>query len=163
MAAEVDMALHQAAFEGDIVRLRELLDAGEHDINGFDKHGNTPLILALHFKKNDCVQELLAKGADSGLKTKAGWSPIRYAVASAHIPNIRDIHRANINRERVNLLRRLPSMIEALKAVRTTAINSQKTTPQLSEPRHSISYLQNPPSLALFSFLTLKSLDFINI
>ena len=118
MATEEDMALHKAAFEGDIVRVKELLDAGDLDINAYDKHGNTPLILALHFKKNDVVKELLAHGADSGLKTKAGWSPIRYAVASAHLPNIRDIHRANINRERVNLLHRLPSMIASLKAVR---------------------------------------------
>lgn len=118
MATEEDMALHKAAFEGDIVRLKELLDAGGLDINAYDKHGNTPLILALHFKKNEIVKELLAHGADSGLKTKAGWSPIRYAVASAHLPNIRDIHRANLNRERVNLLHRLPSMIASLKAVR---------------------------------------------
>ena len=125
MSSEEEMALHKAAFEGDIVRLKELLDAGEHDINGYDKHGNTPLILALHFKKNDIVKELLARGADSGLKTKAGWSPIRYAVASAHIPNIRDIHRANINRERVNLLQRLPSMIAALKSVRPQPSKTQ--------------------------------------
>lgn len=118
MAVVEDMELHKAAFEDDLARLRELLDAGTHDINGFDKHGNTPLVLALHFKKNDIVTELLARGADSGTKTKAGWSPIRYAVASAHVPNIRAIHRANINRERVNLLKRLPTMITALKEVR---------------------------------------------
>jgi hypothetical protein len=111
-----DMALHKAAFEGDVEKLKELLDAGS-DINAFDKHGNTPLILALHFKKNGIVQELLARGADSGLKTKAGWSPSRYAVASADVANIRAIHRANINRERINLLQRLPSMIASLKSL----------------------------------------------
>lgn len=111
-----EMGLHKAAFEGDIERLKALLDSG-FEINSFDKHGNTPLILALHFKREEIVQELLARGADSGLKTKAGWSPIRYAIASADIANIRSIHRANINRERFNLLLRLPSMIESLKSL----------------------------------------------
>jgi ankyrin repeat protein len=113
-----DMELHKAAFEGDLAQVRTILDGGKCDINGYDKHGNTPLILALHFKREEIVQELLARGADSGRKTKAGWSPIRYALASAFLPNIRTIHRANMIRERVNMLQRLPTMIASLKSVR---------------------------------------------
>lgn len=119
MDTEPSYELHKAAFEGNLELLKELLDSGDHDVNGFDKHGNTPLILAIHFKRNDIVNELLTHGADVGLKNKAGWSPTRYAIASADMPNLRSVHRASLKRERQNLLARLPTMIEALRSVRS--------------------------------------------
>ena len=154
MAVVEDMELHKAAFEGDLERLKELLDAGTYDINGFDKHGNTPLVLALHFKKNDVVTELIARGADSGTKTKAGWSPIRYAVASANVPNIRAIHRANINRERVNLLQRLPTMIASLKAVRTEGQQTSFSNTQTLLSSYHTFFTLTHPDLAANTVLT---------
>jgi ankyrin repeat protein len=39
--------LHDAAVNGDIVLLKQLLDSGKHDVNGQDASGRTPLAAAL--------------------------------------------------------------------------------------------------------------------
>jgi hypothetical protein len=39
--------LHDAAVNGDIVLLKQLLDSGKHDVNGLDADGRTPLATAL--------------------------------------------------------------------------------------------------------------------
>jgi hypothetical protein len=39
--------LHQAAVDGDSVRLRELLDTGKYNVNSIDENGRTPLAAAM--------------------------------------------------------------------------------------------------------------------
>jgi ankyrin repeat protein len=54
--------LHDAAYKGDLVEIRRLLDRGE-DVNGGIFNDGPPILWALHASQPEVVQELLSRGA----------------------------------------------------------------------------------------------------
>ena len=66
-----DTALHKAAREGDLAKLRSLLDFGA-DPNQRDGNGNRPLIEAVSAGHLNAVRVLIAAGANPNLTSSGG-------------------------------------------------------------------------------------------
>lgn len=66
---------------GDEPAIRKLLEGGA-DVNGRDKDGNTPLLLASLYAGPDCVKLLLQKGADPNAANNVGATPLIRAATS---------------------------------------------------------------------------------
>lgn len=75
----LSLRLHAAINEGNLVAVSELL-AGDIDIEGLDGSGLTPLLSALALEHWDCVNFLLAAGANPYQQTYAGWGSLHYCV-----------------------------------------------------------------------------------
>jgi len=71
-------SLIYAAKNGTIETLKRLLHLNL-DINYKNKNGNTPLIMAIKYKRYGNVKFLLAKGADKTIVNSAGLTPLELA------------------------------------------------------------------------------------
>lgn len=71
-------ALHQAVVEGDRERLKYFLAKDASDVHTIDKHGCTPLCLAVHGGAKDMAKILISYGAD------VNDGSLTYAVAARH-------------------------------------------------------------------------------
>lgn len=81
--AQAQYDLRQAAFSGDLQKLRAILKTGA-DVNTRDGSESTPLMLAVSKGHIAVVRELLAKGADIDLRNSYGWTPLMLAKANRH-------------------------------------------------------------------------------
>ncbi len=75
--------LMEAAFKGDMAKLKKLLTKGA-DINDRDNDRSTPLMVAASQGHAAIVRELLARGADINVQNKYGWTPLMLATAAKH-------------------------------------------------------------------------------
>ncbi|KAG8453080.1 hypothetical protein GDO86_004770 [Hymenochirus boettgeri] len=66
---------HVAAFKGDLVTLRKLVENGIININERDDKGATPLHKAAGQGRLECLQWLLEMGADYNITNEAGETP----------------------------------------------------------------------------------------
>jgi len=110
--------LHKAAYEGNLEEVQRIVASGKVNINARDKHGNSALALAIHFKRLPVVKFLLENGADPTLKSKAGWAPIREALASGSEECVRLVYRALQSSMLQSLKRRLNNLKHGLETVR---------------------------------------------
>ncbi len=78
-------ALIDAAGAGDIAKVQSLLQQGAN-VNGKNKNGFAPLILASLFGKMDVVKLLLDKGADANIQDDGGMAPLILAAGNGNIP-----------------------------------------------------------------------------
>ena len=76
--------LHSAAAEGDVKRVRELLEKGA-DPNARDENGVTPLHLAAYWGRVEIVKLLLEYRADQNAKDKFGVTPLHRAAYMGHV------------------------------------------------------------------------------
>ncbi|KAM4045155.1 ankyrin repeat domain-containing protein 42 [Anomaloglossus baeobatrachus] len=74
---------HVAAYKGDLVTLRKLVESGIININERDDKGSTPLHKAAGTGQVECIQWLLEMGADYNITTEAGETPRDVAKRSA--------------------------------------------------------------------------------
>lgn len=81
------MSLHNAVRNGNIARVRELLNAG-HAVNGLDGWGYTPLVIAIGKGHTNIVKELLNRGANPSLRVK-GAPPIDSAIFRGNLNMVR--------------------------------------------------------------------------
>ncbi len=68
--------LVEASYQGDLARVRELVEAGA-DVNSVDQHGMGPL-LTFH---PDVIAYLLERGADPDLQTNESGAPVLLGLA----------------------------------------------------------------------------------
>ncbi|KPJ09964.1 Ankyrin repeat domain-containing protein 29 [Papilio machaon] len=78
--SRTDVQFHLAALRGDRARLCQLLDTGKVHIDSRDRDGTTPLILSAAMGHTDCVEELLAQGADPACCRTTGTSALFFAA-----------------------------------------------------------------------------------
>jgi hypothetical protein len=76
---KLNKLLLNTAYEGSLVRVRYLLDAGA-DVEVKDNDGQTALMIASWYGYKEVVQVLLAAGADVEVKDNDGWTALMYAL-----------------------------------------------------------------------------------
>ncbi len=80
---KVTEALHRAASEGDVERIRSLLAAGAK-VNEQGRDGQTALHLAVKGGHKGVVELLIAKGADVNAKDQYETTPLHLAASAGH-------------------------------------------------------------------------------
>ncbi|XP_004207792.1 notch-regulated ankyrin repeat-containing protein [Hydra vulgaris] len=79
-----DCQLHNAIMIEDVEAVRSLLEAEVLNINGFGAHGITVLHHACTGGNLEIVKLLVEAGADIGLPTKDGKTPLSLAVSNGY-------------------------------------------------------------------------------
>src|ERR1019366_421430 len=79
-----DAALGKAAREGDLARLKSLLDSGA-DPNRRDGNGNSPLLEALAAGQAAAARALVAAGANPNLASSGGRTPLIAAAIGGRV------------------------------------------------------------------------------
>ncbi|XP_077307528.1 ankyrin repeat domain-containing protein 42 [Lithobates pipiens] len=80
---------HVAAFKGDLVTLRKLVESGIININERDARGATPLHKAAGQGRIECLQWLLEMGADYNITNEAGETPKDVAKRFAQLAAVK--------------------------------------------------------------------------
>jgi len=76
--------LHDAAFNGDVKRVRKFLEKGANP-NAKNKTGRTPLHVAAYMGRVDVVKLLLERGADPNVQNKDGRTPLHDATSGGYV------------------------------------------------------------------------------
>ncbi|XP_027231114.1 ankyrin repeat domain-containing protein 13C [Penaeus vannamei] len=104
--------LHQSVFNGDIRRVSALIRT--YDVAKKDKHGNTPLHLAVMLGHKECIHLLLAHGAPVKVKNANGWSPLAEAISYGDRQTITVLLRKLKQQSREHMEVRRPDLVRAL-------------------------------------------------
>ncbi|NP_001093346.1 ankyrin repeat domain 42 L homeolog [Xenopus laevis] len=80
---------HVAAYKGDLVTLRKLVESGIININERDDKGATPLHKAAGQGQLECLQWLLEMGADYNITNEAGETPKDVAKRFAQLAAVK--------------------------------------------------------------------------
>ncbi|EDQ84932.1 uncharacterized protein MONBRDRAFT_34470 [Monosiga brevicollis MX1] len=86
MADQGALALHRAAYDGDLQALQTALRKKDCDVDARDKHGHTALMLAVYRQHEAVAEALLAAGAEIDTKTKDGWPVLCEAIGIGNTP-----------------------------------------------------------------------------
>ncbi|XP_063048102.1 fibronectin type 3 and ankyrin repeat domains protein 1-like [Engraulis encrasicolus] len=81
--------LHQAVNMNDEVELKRILQAGSVDVNGCDKLGFTPLMVAAQKGYTRLVRMLVAHGANVHIKNSSGKDSLMLACYAGHVEVVR--------------------------------------------------------------------------
>jgi hypothetical protein len=76
---QITHPIHQAAAQGDLVRVKELLNGEPHLLNTNDEEGRTPLHPAVEERQLAAIELLLAWGADINARDNTGETPLHKA------------------------------------------------------------------------------------
>lgn len=93
-----DTVLHEAAFQGDLERLRSELERNKHsNVNARNRLGCTPLRLAATAGHSECVRHLLWHGASVDIADIKAQTPLFVAIKNRHIDCVRALLEAGAN------------------------------------------------------------------
>lgn len=83
-----DTVLHHCILANDVPGLRAALGTavGQANINARDPQGNPPILLATVLNRIECVELLLAAGADTSVKNAGKWSAVAEAISVGNKP-----------------------------------------------------------------------------
>ncbi|XP_068146850.1 ankyrin repeat domain-containing protein 13C [Drosophila tropicalis] len=109
--------MHQSVFEDDIKGLqrRLLLATAQEEVGRKDKHGNTPLHLAVMLGRKHCVRLLLAQNAPVKIKNNEGWSPLSEAISYGDRQTITQVLRMLKLQSREHMESRREKLVNALR------------------------------------------------
>ncbi|XP_021701564.1 ankyrin repeat domain-containing protein 13C isoform X1 [Aedes aegypti] len=113
MSDDESFPLHECVFRGDTRKLSQLLRS--HEPSGKDKHGNTPLHLAVMLGRKECTYLLLAHGAPVKVKNQQGWSPLAEAISYGDRQIICSLLKKLKQQAREQMDQRRPNLVKALK------------------------------------------------
>lgn len=113
----VEFPMHRSVFENDIRTLqrRLLLKTAAKEVAEKDKHGNTPLHLAVMLGRTCCIRLLLANNAPVKVKNNEGWSPLAEAISYGHRQTITQLLRMLKLQSREHMESRRERLVEALR------------------------------------------------
>lgn len=77
--------IHQAALDGNMVRLKELINGNPNLVNVVDYDDNTPLHLSAMHGHADAAELLLDHGADVNAKNSVKMTPLHLAAKQGYI------------------------------------------------------------------------------
>jgi ankyrin repeat protein len=105
--------LHDAAWRGDVVWLKELIEQGA-DVNEIDSIGETALHGAAAWGNVEVVALLLSEGANPNIIEKSGgWTPLHWAVNRSKTTVIRLLLEAGANPDAIDLYGNSPRKLAA--------------------------------------------------
>lgn len=91
-------AIHDAAREGDVVRVKQLIEAAPSLVNDVEKGTSPashesfskrkPIHVAARNGQTAVAELLLSYGADPNEKCGGGWTPIHYAANFGHVETL---------------------------------------------------------------------------
>ncbi|KAH8355000.1 hypothetical protein KR093_003753 [Drosophila rubida] len=112
----IEYPMHRSVFENDIRTLqrRLLLSTATSEVAARDRHGNTPLHLAVMLGRSCCVRLLLAQNAPVKVKNNEGWSPLAEAISYGHRQTITQVLRMLKLQSREHMESRRERLVQAL-------------------------------------------------
>eukprot|EP00051_Salpingoeca_urceolata_P004753 m.67420 g.67420 ORF g.67420 m.67420 type:complete len:351 (+) comp13829_c0_seq2:319-1371(+) len=111
------MVLHKLVFDNDMTALCAALASTEHDIDGLDMHGNTPLLLAIGLGRAEAAAVLMEHGADTGKKNSDRWPPLAEAVSFGHRPTVKAVLAAHVEQMRKMVKDKTTKVLRAVQAL----------------------------------------------
>jgi ankyrin repeat protein len=87
-SADGKTALMQAAGDGELERVAELLEAGAA-VDERNANGGTALMYAVSYNRLEAVELLLERGADPNAQARIGWTPLLVAAAKGRDAAVR--------------------------------------------------------------------------
>ena len=88
--AQITLDLMNAVTAKDIDKIKSLIQSGT-PVNGRDKSGETPLVIAAKTDRNDIVRTLLEGGADVNLRNGNDETPLMHAALNSQIDNVQTL------------------------------------------------------------------------
>ncbi|KAG6547060.1 hypothetical protein Mapa_011310 [Marchantia paleacea] len=85
------MSLHEAARDGDVGNIRQLLSANTDAINDRDRHSRTPLHMAAWAGRAEVVKVLCEARADVGAAAQDDMAAIHFACQKGHTEVVRTL------------------------------------------------------------------------
>ncbi|XP_017033326.1 ankyrin repeat domain-containing protein 13C isoform X1 [Drosophila kikkawai] len=115
----LDYPMHQSVFEDDIKSLqrRLLMSTAQDEVGRKDKHGNTPLHLAVMLGRKHAVRLLLAHNAPVKIKNNEGWSPLSEAISYGDRQTITQVLRMLKLQSREHMEGRREKLVNALRQI----------------------------------------------
>lgn len=77
-------ALHEAAIQGDLAAVKQLITDVHIDVNYLDRTGSSALMYAAYGGYLEIVKYLVSKGANISIKNLKGGTAVRYAAYAGH-------------------------------------------------------------------------------
>ena len=81
-------SLHDYAENGDLSKVRSLLDKGEN-VNSLDGRGRTPLHQAALGNRHEIISLLIARGGNANAEDSDGQTPLHIAAHYGHVNSVR--------------------------------------------------------------------------
>ncbi|XP_073845093.1 ankyrin repeat domain-containing protein 13C [Musca autumnalis] len=112
-----ELPLHKCIFLNDIETLKKLLQSKKENLSLKDKHGNTPLHLAVMLGRKECIKLLLDYDATVKIKNNEGWTVLAEAISYGDRDTIGLLLKKLRHQSRAHLESRRSSMIKGLKQI----------------------------------------------
>ncbi|KAM7342078.1 ankyrin repeat domain-containing protein 13C [Cochliomyia hominivorax] len=112
-----ELPLHKCIFLDDRVALKALLEKKTENLSQKDKHGNTPLHLAVMLGRKECIDLLLQHNATVKIKNNEGWTVLAEAISYGDRDTISTLLKKLRQQSRAHLESRRASMIKGLKQI----------------------------------------------
>lgn len=116
--AGLELPLHKCIFLNDHTALKSLLEKSTDSLNYKDKHGNTPLHLAVMLGRKNCIELLLAHNAVVKIKNNEGWTVLAEAISYGDRDTISRLLLKLRQQSRAHLESRRSTMIKGLKQIK---------------------------------------------
>lgn len=111
------LPLHKCIFLNDHETLKNLLEKKSENLILKDKHGNTPLHLAVMLGRKECIKLLLEHDATVKIKNNEGWTVLAEAISYGDRDTIGLLLKKLRHQSRAHLESRRSSMIKGLKQI----------------------------------------------
>lgn len=111
------LPLHKCIFLNDHESLKNLLEKKSENLILKDKHGNTPLHLAVMLGRKECIKLLLEHDATVKIKNNEGWTVLAEAISYGDRDTIGLLLKKLRQQSRAHLESRRSSMIKGLKQI----------------------------------------------
>lgn len=109
-----ELPLHKCIFLNDHDALKALLEKKTENLSQKDKHGNTPLHLAVMLGRKECIDLLLTHNATVKIKNNDGWTVLAEAISYGDRDTISSLLKKLRQQSRAHLESRRSAMIKGL-------------------------------------------------
>ena len=139
--------LHEAAWNGDLARVRKLVESGV-DVNWTDSIGETALFGASSWGNTDVVCYLIGKGAEVNVREQRGYTPLHWAASHGNLKTLRALVVAGADPGATDDMGQLPIDVAHSGGKGSHVAYLKTVGPPIRIRRDRSKRLGNPPSTA---------------